>query len=108
MKTFHEARHVKLLEESVDLSYLNEDEKAEAERIYKELTEAVEIHGISAIDEGILSSIIGGAAGFLLGPTVGRIIANALGIEKGILYDMLTSRLVSTALGASIAKNMGK
>lgn len=108
MKTFEEIHAVKLLEESVDLTYLNEREKGEAERIYNELKEAVEIHGISAIDEGILSSIIGGAAGFLLGPTIGKIIANALGIEKGILYDMLTSRLVSTALGSSIAKNMGK
>jgi hypothetical protein len=108
MKTFNEAREIQLLEESVDLSYLTEEEKGEAERIYKELQEAIEIHGIKAIDEGILGTILGGAAGFLLGPTIGKIIANALGIEKGILYDMFTSRLVSTALGASIAKNMGK
>lgn len=108
MKTFEEARHVKLLQEDMDLSYLTEEEIVESERIYKELQEAVEIHGIQNIDEGILSTIIGGAAGFFLGPTIGKIIANALGIEKGILYDMFTSRLVSTALGASLAKNIGK
>lgn len=108
MKTFDEARQVNLLQESVDLSYLTEAEVVEAERIYKELQEAIEIHGIENIDEGILGTIIGGAAGFLLGPTIGKIIANALGIERGILYDMFTSRLVSTALGAAIAKNMGK
>lgn len=106
MKTFTEARNIKLLEESVDLTFLNEQEKAEAERIHKEIAEAVEIHGISGIDEGILGSIIGGAAGFLAGPAIGKIIANALGVERGILYDMLTSRLVSTALGAAIGKNM--
>jgi hypothetical protein len=108
MKTFDESRKVQLLEESMDLSYLNESEKAEAERIYKEIQEAVEIHGVASIDEGILGSIIGGAAGFLVGPTIGKIIANALGVERGILYDMLTSRLVSTALGSAIGKNIGK
>jgi len=106
MKTFTEARHIKLLEESVDLTFLNEQEKAEAERIHKEITEAVEIHGINGIDEGILGSIIGGAAGFLAGPALGKIIANALGVERGILYDMLTSRLVTTALGAAIGKRV--
>jgi len=106
MKTFTEARHIKLLEESVDLTFLNEQEKAEAERIHKEIIEAVGIHGINGIDEGILASIIGGAAGFLAGPALGKIIANALGVERGILYDMLTSRLVTTALGAAIGKNI--
>lgn len=106
MKTFEESKRIQLLQESVDLSYLNENEIAEAERIYRELQEAVEIHGIEGIDEGILSSIIGGAAGFLIGPTIGKIIANALGVERGILFDMFTSRLVSTALGAAIAKNI--
>ncbi len=108
MKTFEEAKNLDLLEESVDLMFLTESEKAEAERIYKELKEAVDIHGIEGIDEGILSSIIGGAAGFIIGPTIGKIIANALGVEKGILYDMFTSRLVSTALGAAVAKNITK
>ena len=108
MKTFNEAKNVQLLEESVDLTFLTESEKSEAERIYKELKEAVEIHGIEGIDEGIIASIIGGAAGFIIGPTIGKIIANALGVEKGILYDMFTSRLVSTALGAAIAKNVTK
>jgi len=106
MKTFTEARNIKLLEESVDLTFLNEQEKAEAERIHKEIIEAVGIHGINGIDEGILASIIGGAAGFLAGPALGKIIANALGVERGILYDMLTSRLVTTALGAAIGKNI--
>jgi hypothetical protein len=106
MKTFEEARTVKLLQEGMDLSYLNESELIEAERIHKEIREAIEIHGIQGIDEGILGSIIGGAAGFLAGPALGKIIANALGVERGILFDMLTSRLVSTALGAAIGKNL--
>lgn len=108
MKTFDEARSLAFLHESVCLKHLTESEIVETERIYKELHEAIEIHGIGGISEGILSSILGGAAGFLLGPTIGKIIANAMGIEKGILYDMLTSRLVSTALGSALAKNIGR
>jgi proteasome assembly chaperone (PAC2) family protein len=106
MKTFNEARVVKTLQESVDIAYLNEKEILEAERIHTEILEAIEIHGIEAIDEGILGSIIGGAAGLLAGPALGKIIANALGVERGILYDMLTSRLVTTALGAAIGKRV--
>jgi hypothetical protein len=58
------------------------------------------------VDEGFLSKLIGGAAGFIVGPTIGRVVARALGIEKGVLYDMLTSRLVTTALGAAIANHL--
>ena len=31
-------------------------------------------------------------------------VAKVLGVQKGILYDLLTSRLVGTAIGASIGK----
>jgi hypothetical protein len=51
---------------------------------------------------------LGGVAGFLVGPAIGKVIANALGIEKGIIYDMLTSRLATAALGAALTKYMGK
>ncbi len=54
------------------------------------------------VDEGFL----GGAIGFLTGPAIGKIVARALGVEKGVLYDMLTSRLVSLALGNAIQKAM--
>lgn len=60
---------------------------------------------IKNIDEGFIGRLVGGAAGFLVGPTIGKIIARALGVEKGILYDLFTSRLVSAALGSAIAKS---
>ena len=56
----------------------------------------------SKLKEGFLGTL----AGFIVGPAVGRVIANALGVEKGILFDMLTSRLVSAALGNAIQKNL--
>jgi hypothetical protein len=31
-------------------------------------------------------------------------IAKVLGIQKGLFYDLLTSRLVGAALGASVGK----
>ena len=43
-----------------------------------------------------------------IGPSIGKVIAKALGIEKGILYDMFTSRVVGTALGVAISKSFGK
>jgi len=57
------------------------------------------------IDEGLLKSIIGGAAGYLIGPVIGKAIARVLGVERGLLYDLLTSKLVTTALGIQIGKS---
>jgi len=58
------------------------------------------------IEEGVLGTIIGGLAGFALGKWIGKKVAKVLGVEKGILYDLFTSRLVGTAIGASIGKKI--
>ncbi len=79
----------------------------EGERIYTEMMSIYEsdgIEGLNNIDEGFLSKLIGGAAGFIIGPSVGKVIAKALGVERGILYDMFTSRLVGAALGTALTK----
>lgn len=89
------------LEDRVDLAleeftkeYLNEDGSYDIERLDAEMT-----------NEGILGSVFGGLTGFALGKTIGKTIAKVLGIEKkGIMYDMLTSRLVGAALGSAIGK----
>lgn len=107
MKTFKEFKDpLKPIFESYEVEHLNEQELAEAERIYMALSEHVKEKGIENVEEGLLGSIIGGVAGFIIGPAVGKVVANALGIERGILYDMLTSRLVSAALGSTLAKNL--
>lgn len=93
--------------ESKGLYYLTESENAQIDE-YVQMFESEHGKDLSKLDEAFFGKILGGVAGFLVGPTIGKIIANALGIDKGILYDMFTSRLVSTALGSAIAKNMGK
>ena len=92
-------------EENNGLYYLTEQENAQVDEYVKMFEDE---HGtdISSLDEAFFGKILGGVAGFLVGPTIGRIIANALGIDKGVLYDMFTSRLVSTALGSAIGKHM--
>lgn len=88
-----------------NISYLNEAENEEVDR-WIDVCDSE--YGGNLLDEGFLSKLVGGTAGFLVGPAIGKIIARALGIEKGILYDMFTSRLVSTALGAAIADAYSK
>ena len=83
----------------------------EGERIYGELMSLYEsegLEGLETIEEGFLSTLLGGAAGFVIGPSIGKVIAKALGIQKGIFYDMMTSRLVGAALGAAITKSFTK
>ena len=75
--------------------YMKEDGTYDLERLNEELT-----------NEGFFGSIIGGLAGFALGKSVGKMIARVLGIQKGIFYDLLTSRLVGTALGATMGKRL--
>ena len=106
MKTFIEIKEsVQTLNEYVklnenDFEFLNEAEKAQLQEVLKEFGDKK----ISELDEGFFSNLLGGVTGFFIGPAIGKVIANALGIEKGIFYDMLTSRLVSTALGAAVGK----
>ena len=59
-----------------------------------------------SLNEGILGRVLGGVAGFALGPTVGKLIAKVLGITKGPLYNLLTSRIVSAALAQELTKNV--
>lgn len=112
MKSFDEAIQNSKIEEKTlneiilqdgDFEFLNESERAEVQDILNKFGD----RKVSELDEGILSSILGGLTGFIVGPAIGKVIANSLGIDKGIIYDMLTSRLVSTALGAAITKYMG-
>lgn len=50
------------------------------------------------IDEGLIGGAIGALAGVSFGPAIGKAICNALGIGKGVLYDLMTSKLVNAAV----------
>ena len=54
------------------------------------------------IDEGLFGSVVGGLAGASIGPAIGRAICKALGITGGLLYDLLNSRMFTTAVAAYI------
>ncbi len=75
---------------------LNESE----EKIVNEAAEAIaeKIKNGEEVDEGILGSLVGGIAGAAFGPALGRAICKALGITSGLLYDLLNSRMFTTAV----------
>lgn len=89
--------------ESEEIEGLTQEEINEAEKAFENILEKVK-NG-EEIDEGFLSGLVGGAAGALVGPAIGRAICKALGIdEKGTLGKLLTSRLVTTAIGIALGK----
>ncbi len=100
------------INESIRIDSVDDFTKVEQDAIEQVAQEVQEMYnegGVDAVrewsercDEGVL----GGVLGFLAGPSIGKIIARALGIREGVFYDLLTSRLVSTALGSSIQKAM--
>ena len=103
MKTFNEV--IGSSYKGIDLSHLNEQEATDTVALYVQMNDVLEKEGFEELSKKLEEGFFGAAVGFMFGPSIGRIIANALGVEKGILYDMLTSRLVSAALGDAIQKH---
>lgn len=72
--------------------------------LYNCIYESVKLHKKtkkpvdSYIDEGLIAGAIGALAGVSFGPAIGKAICNALGIGKGVLYDLMTSKLVNAAI----------
>ena len=89
--------------ESEEIKGLTPDQIEEAEKNYYKLLEALK-NG-EPIDEGFWSGLAGAAAGVLIGPAIGKAICSVLGIdEKGHFGKLLTSKLVTGAIGATLAK----
>jgi len=79
------------------------DELQNAEKVYDELLE--KLKNGKELDEGFLTGLLGGAAGALIGPAIGKAICRVLGIdENGHFGKLLTSRLVTTAMGYELGK----
>jgi hypothetical protein len=106
MKTFNEIVYDKAIFEGIDVSFMTDDELNESIGLYYTLKESFDVDGIEGLEGKLKEGVLGAIAGFIAGPAVGKVIANALGVERGILYDMLTSRIVSAALGSAIQKNL--
>lgn len=76
---------------------INEEQQA-YDDIIQALNEAKENN--IPLDEGIGKAILGAAAGVTVGPAIMKSVCKVLGIsESGALGNLMTSRLVLTALG---------
>ena len=59
------------------------------------------------LDEGIFGAIAGAATGAIFGPKVMTAICNALGVDiKGPFGNLLTSRLILTAVGGKLGMRL--
>lgn len=76
---------------------LNETQLKEVEINSDKLAEQIKSN---ELNEGILGGILGGLTGAAIGPTIGRAICKALGIERGLLYEFLTSRVFTSAVAS--------
>lgn len=54
------------------------------------------------VDEGLFKTLVGGLTGATIGPAIGNAICKALGISSGLLYNLFTSRVFTTAVAAYI------
>ena len=95
--------------EGVDLQGHNIKEIQNCKELYEYLVKAGQKANFlnegldSQIDEGVFTAMLGGATGALIGPAIGRALCRVLGIsEGGTLGKLLTSTLVTTAIGAEI------
>lgn len=89
---------------SDDTIVLTEEEKVVVESLSDKIVEMIK-EGKSTddilngdLDEGLLGGIVGGVAGATIGPALGRAICKALGIEHGILYNFLNSKVFLAAV----------
>lgn len=103
--TYYDLKYAEssMIFEAEQIKDLSPDKIEEAEDFYNKVVEKLEKG--EELDEGLLGALAGGAVGALVGPAIGKAICKVLGIdEKGHLGKLMTSRLVTTALGIAIGK----
>lgn len=89
---------MKTMQEMANETPIVEDLDKQYDDLIQKLQEAKENQ--QPIDEGLFKAIFGGLVGATAGPALGRALCKALGLdEKGMLGNLLTSRLFLTALG---------
>ena len=88
--------------------YFSKIDLNELKKINEKLSLLNESEDPEILDEGLIKTIIGAVGGFVVGPTIGRIIAKVLGVEHGLLYNFLTSNFVNAALGMAMMKEKKK
>ena len=87
--------------EEIAGSQQNINEELAYNDIIQKLTEAKEAN--LPIEEGLLGALTGGIIGMAIGPKVMKAICKILGVdERGQFGSLLTSRMMTTALGAAM------
>ena len=87
--------------EEIAGSQQNINEELAYDDIIQKLTEAKEAN--LPIEEGLLGALTGGIIGMAIGPKVMKAICKILGVdERGQFGSLLTSRMMTTALGAAM------
>ena len=87
--------------EEIAGSQQNINEELAYDDIIQKLTEAKEANLPS--EEGLLGALTGGIIGMAIGPKVMKAICKILGVdERGQFGSLLTSRMMTTALGAAM------
>ena len=90
---------MKKISEDANQIVLNESQLIEVENASEQIAELIKK---GEIDEGVIGSLIGGLTGVTIGPSIGKAICKALGIERGLLYDLFTSRIFTTTVASYI------
>ena len=87
--------------EAEEIKGLTPDEIKNAENLYNVLLESIQEK--KPIDEGLFGALVGGVSAAAFGPAIMKSICKALGInESSPLYNLLTSRLILTAVATYI------
>lgn len=88
---------MKSIQEIVDNTNIINEEQITYDEIIKVLQESKENN--IPIDEGVVKALLGGVAGATVGPSIMKAVCKVLGIsESGALGNLMTSRLILTAL----------
>jgi len=101
--TYNDLKNPSKIFESEEIKGFTLEQVQEAERTYNLIVEKLEKG--EEIDEGLFSGLLGAGVGALAGPAIGHAICKVLGIEEsGPLGKLLTSRLVTAAMGYALAR----
>jgi len=93
--------------ENEQIEHLSDEQVKESEEMYQKLQEHFEKGGTwDNLDEGILGAIVGTITGATIGPKIGGWICSALGITKGLLWDLFNSRIFTTSVGLIAGKRL--
>lgn len=94
----------KTIEQIAEQRQIEEARISGYDEMIQKLTEAKE-SGMP-LDEGVMGAIIGGLTGMTIAPAIMKALCKVLGIDqKGQFGNLLTSRLVLTAMGVELGLN---